>query len=385
MYIISLLHSLFYFSLMMLIIQIGNACVINRSKRSDISLDEKQFVSILVPARNEENNIARCVLSLLNQRYENFEVIVLNDQSEDKTVAILTDIAKQYSGLTVIEGKDLPGGWLGKPWACHQLAAHASGDWLLFTDADTIHSPNMLQTVMTRVQKDRPDLATAFTKQAMRTLGEKLCVSYPYWSVFSLFPMILAIRFGLSFFCAANGQFMLFSKAGYQQIGGHASVKDRIADDFSLARLILKSHKKLQIYNIADFVSCRMYHSFAEAFQGFTKNYFAVFNYRVLQSLFVWIWMLVLCWLPLIVFAAWHAFPFVLNGTMTICAATILIQTLLWIHAAIQFKMPRIVVAFYPAILATSSYIGIYSMLQNMRKKTQWKGRGIQKVDIKWF
>ncbi len=385
MYIISLLHSLLYFTLTMLIIQIFNAYVINGLKQSIIPIKDKQYVSILVPARNEENNIARCVLSLLGQSYDSFEVIVLNDQSEDNTAAILTDIVKQYPHLKVIEGKDLPRGWLGKPWACHQLAASATGDWLLFTDADTIHKPDMLKSVMGHALKDKPGLVTAFTKQEMHTLGEKLIVSYPFWSIFSLFPMILAIRFGLSIFCAANGQFMLFSKTSYHEIGGHESVKNQIADDFSLAKLILKKHKKLQIYNMVDFVSCRMYRSFSEALQGFAKNYFAIFDYRIIQSLFVWVWMFILCWLPLFIVIVGSLYSFVPFSMMIICTATILLQTLLWVNASVQFRMPAIVLVLYPAIIAISSFIGIYSIFQSLRQKTTWKGRSIPKINIRWF
>ena len=109
---------------------------------------ESPFISILVPARNEERLIQACIESLVLQEYDNFEVIVLNDNSTDKTGDILHTMSQQYSHLRIIKGKELPEGWVGKNYACHTLSLEAKGEYLLFTDADTIHNPDMLCSAM---------------------------------------------------------------------------------------------------------------------------------------------------------------------------------------------------------------------------------------------
>ena len=183
-------NSILYFVAVLLLIEISNVFIVSRFPKPEKN-GYCPFVSILIPARNEEKNIKACVLSLLNQKYDHYEVIVLNDNSDDKTLDILTDIAKSYNTLTILNGTELPQGWYGKHWACHQLSKHAKGEWLLFTDADTVHKSGMLLSCMALVKKTKPDLLTAFVKQHMMTFGEKITIPFPVWSIFTLLPMFI--------------------------------------------------------------------------------------------------------------------------------------------------------------------------------------------------
>ncbi len=139
-------HALFVilFLILGLITVLVNYFTIRRFDQYPVA-DTLPFISILVPARNEEHNIEACVVSLLSQDYPDYEVIVLDDHSKDDTLDILQRISRKNSRLRVLNGSPLPEGWLGKHWACHQLYQASSGEFLLFTDADTIHAADMLK------------------------------------------------------------------------------------------------------------------------------------------------------------------------------------------------------------------------------------------------
>jgi len=126
-------------------------------------------VSVLIPARNEEANIGPCVRSLLAQEYPDLEVFVLNDHSTDRTGAILAEIQAADARLRVLSGQELPQGWLGKHWACHQLGQAATGDLLLFTDADTRHGPHSVRAGVAAQQAEDADLVTAIPREEVVT------------------------------------------------------------------------------------------------------------------------------------------------------------------------------------------------------------------------
>lgn len=130
---------------------------------------QRPRVSVLLLARNEAVNIAACVSSLLAQDYADFEVVALDDESSDGTGEILRQLSVRDRRLRVIAGRSLPAGWLGKHWACHQLAQAASGELLLFTDADTLHHPHALRKAVAAMQTEDADLITALPYQAMRS------------------------------------------------------------------------------------------------------------------------------------------------------------------------------------------------------------------------
>jgi cellulose synthase/poly-beta-1,6-N-acetylglucosamine synthase-like glycosyltransferase len=165
------------FQTVILLVILSNAWILYRARRHvPPSLFPK--VSILIPARNEEKNIAGCVSSLLAQDYPSFEVIVLDDQSSDNTRSILMRIAGSEPRLSVLAGSPLPEGRLGKNWACAQLAQRANGDQLYFTDADTIHQPQALRALVTTLIGEQADLLTGFPGQELQTWGERLIVPF---------------------------------------------------------------------------------------------------------------------------------------------------------------------------------------------------------------
>jgi chlorobactene glucosyltransferase len=238
-------------------------------------------VSILVPARNEEHNIEACITSLLAQDYPDFEVIALDDESTDGTGVILDDIAACHDALRVLRGTGLPDGWIGKNHACHQLARVATGDWLLFTDADTVHAPHALRDSIRTAIAREADLLTLIPEQEMRRFAERLILPLLHFVSMTLLPFYLIEHSRRPSFAIGIGQFMLFRRAAYEAIGGHAAVRNALVEDVWLARLIKERGFNLRVISGIGAVRCRMYRSFAEIWRGFSKNIFAGFNFSL--------------------------------------------------------------------------------------------------------
>jgi chlorobactene glucosyltransferase len=239
------------------------------------------LVSILVPARNEAAHIEACVRSLLAQDYPHCEVLVLDDQSEDATSAILARLAAEDQRLRVLRGGAPLPGWLGKANACRQLAAAAGGAWLLFTDADTRHQPPALRRALALAQARRVGLLSMFPRQITGTWAERLVVPLMHLAVYGLLPLPLMRRLRSPAFAAANGQFMLFTREAYGAAGGHAAVCATILEDVGLARAIKAAGYRVELADGGDLVQTRMYDGLSAVWAGFSKNYFAFFNYSL--------------------------------------------------------------------------------------------------------
>ena len=340
-------------------------------------------LSILVPARNEQETIKGCVDSLLKQDYDNFELIVLNDNSNDRTEEILKNI--QSERLRIIEGKPLPESWIGKSWACHQLAVEATGEYLLFTDADTIHHPTTLANAIDAMQAHNIDLLTANIRNKTITFSEMITIPFPAWSIFTFLPLVVAYALPKSTaFSAANGKFMLFRKKAYEQIGGHQAIRNNAVEDIELAKLIKKNGLKWRLLDASNLVSCRMYHNLSEAVQGFTKNYFALFGYKILVGLFVWVWLAIITWHPIITVLN-HLLNSTFNNPFWYAIISIIASSFLWFLTSMKFGFPLYLFLFYPLIITTSIFIGLRSMLMTMTGKTVWKGRQIKRTKFRWL
>lgn len=336
-------------------------------------------VSILVPARNEEGNIAKCVQSLLMQDYPNYEVVVLNDGSEDGTAEVLSTMANTDERLRVIESVDpLPEGWTGKNWACHRLFLQSTGDILVFTDADTFHSPKTIRTMVQEMQRQDLSFISGVPREIVVSFGEKITVPFMNYSIVSIFPLFLSYFSPFfSAFSVANGQFMMFKRHSYERIGGHAAVKEEIVEDIELAKLVRRHGLRMYTYNLSDLVSCRMYGGFKEAFNGLSKSYFALFSLRIIPSIFVWTWMLLVAVYPFI--------AMVRLQDRLLAIVTIFMTILIWHGTTINYKLPRDVVLFYPLITVVNSLIGFHSIIMGCTGNTSWKGRTINMKKPRWF
>ncbi len=338
-------------------------------------------VSVLLPARNERETISACVSSLVAQRYADFELLVLDDNSADHTAAAAA--AAGQGRVRVVKGKPVPEGWNGKAWACHQLGAMARGELLFFTDADTLHHPNTLAQAVAAAEELQADLLTAITGARTASLGELVTVPFPLWSVLSLLPLPLAYRLHKNkALVAANGKFLLIRRDAYQVIGGHAAVRDHATEDMEIARRVKEAGRRWRLVNATDFVCSRMYRSWPEAREGFAKNYFALFQYRLLPASFVWSWMLLITWHPLVTLAGTLSRGMI-TGAAVAALLTVVVSCLLWLIVASATRMPRRICFLYPVIITMSALIGFESIVRTLRGTATWKERRLVRRKVR--
>jgi chlorobactene glucosyltransferase len=344
------------------------------------------MVSMLVPARNEELNIAGCVSSLLGQDYPDFEVIVLDDQSADGTLAELHKLAGGPQGgrLRILDGASLPEGWHGKAWACQQLADNASGDLLLFTDADTRHRPDALRRAVKAMDKSGADMLSLTPAQQIETFWEKLIVPLVYHILFSYLPIGMVWKSRSPAFCYAIGQFILFKRKAYERIRGHRSVRCNLVEDVWLCKMVKRAGGKVVAFNGTDVVSCRMYRGFREVWNGFSKNLFAGLGNNV-SGLFALMVLVVLFYLAPYGFVL----SALLQGAFTrelfwLPAAQIAIAVCIRIIIAVKFRQqvwPGLLHAFSQVILLLIAFNSF--RLTTFGRGPEWKGRSYMfKVDI---
>ncbi len=334
-------------------------------------------VSLLVPARNEACNIEGCARGLLAQDYPNFEVIVLDDESTDGTGEILARIAAEDARLHVIRGQPLPSGWLGKNWACQQLAQAATGDYLLFTDADTCHDLLMLRDSMAAALATDADLLSGMPQQEVKTWSEQLLVPILAWSFMAFIPLALAERVRAAFLSVAIGQYLLFRRAAYDKINGHASVRDKVVEDFELARHIKQAGLHWRFIDATSRIHCRMYHNFREVFNGLSKNLYVVFG-NVFFFALAWSALIISFLEPqliLLLTLLGVALPIKLVGLSILAIGQAI---LLWGITDLRFGFPIKQAALYPITIILAVVIGLRSMIAHLFKRgISWKGRSV--------
>ncbi len=240
--------------------------------------DRSPLVSVIVPARNEAANIARCVSSILSSSYPRFEVIVVDDRSTDATGDIARGIAPNDPRLKVIAGAELPAGWFGKTWACWQGYEAAKGELLLFTDADTWHGPMLLPRAVAMMTDKRADLVSLLQRQEMKSFWERMV--QPLF--FGAGGLMLALRGGIPAasrnrnpnWAIANGQFILVTRGSYEAAGGHRKIAGTVVEDLMLAREYVKAGRQLFLAYAVEDMSTRMYDSLGAILEGWSKNLF---------------------------------------------------------------------------------------------------------------
>ena len=240
-----------------------------------LNFSQKQdLVSIIVPARNEEKNIKKCVSSLLEQSYKNFEVVVIDDGSTDKTAEIIEKLAAKETRLKPIKGRSLPEGWKGKPNAIDHSLDFANGDWLLFVDADVHLHPDALSAACTTAQEYEASFVTAWPFQETVSFWER-----------AVQPTIVAMNIALSTLqrtydldfpeaLSAWGPFILVKRSDYVAVGGHAKISTEIAEDYMLYRNFRKAGYRAVMLQGNELIFVRMYDSLASLWEGWSKNLF---------------------------------------------------------------------------------------------------------------
>ncbi|MGE3800372.1 MAG: glycosyltransferase family 2 protein [Candidatus Kapaibacterium sp.] len=269
-------------SLLLLIpfaIAIWNSFAFARIRRDDLPRLMPK-VSVLIPARNEEANIAACISSLLHQTYPNLEVVVLNDSSEDRTEEILLKLRERRPELTVLRGLPLPAGWVGKNWACHQLSAACSGELLVFTDADTVHRPESIASLIAFAERSGVPFFSGVPLQRMDSFWENVVIPMTQFLYFAYLPNRWITTKRDPKFSATNGQLLCVTRTAYDTIGGHEQVKNIIIEDVALGHRAKEVGIRTALAAAVDTVECKMYGSLSEIIAGFSKNFFPGLGYN---------------------------------------------------------------------------------------------------------
>lgn len=283
LYVIS--YIIIAFLLIMFFINLLNQVTIKKINIIQKTACELPFVSILIPARNESGNILNCVNSCLVQDYPDFEVIVLDDNSEDGTFELIS--AVRNSKLKLIKGEPLEEGWVGKSFACHQLQKEAKGEYLLFLDADTNLKSEALKSSVEFALKENTGLLSLMPEELAHTFWEKVSIPMLHFTIMTMVPLILVEKTRKPSLTVSNGQFMLFKKSVYDESGGHFSVRNNIVDDIWLGRKVKTAGHKLIFSDGTDIASCRMYKNLNEIIKGFSKNLFPGLSFSLLLLSFV--------------------------------------------------------------------------------------------------
>jgi chlorobactene glucosyltransferase len=357
-----------------LLLSLANRIALGRLNIPPIRIGSPK-VSILVPARDEAHNIRACLDSLLNQDYGNYEIMVLDDHSSDGTAEILREYEKEHSLVTAFTGAPLPPGWLGKHFACHQLSERADGDYFLFTDADTIHGPRSVSWAMTNLLHHDADFLSAYPRQEIGSFGEAAIVPGMYLITSFFLPVWLFLRSKRPFLSFALGQFVILRSGVFRAVGGYEKIRNCLVDDISLVRNVKAGGFRTLFLDGKDFVTCRMYHGYREAFRGFVKSLYAALDKSPVRLLASFVLIAAAIILPLVVLAynlATGASP----SLRLLSALPVAIFFLMWFLSLADRKLPLYVPFLYPLLFLNLLAISLVSAAKTgYGKGALWKRR----------
>lgn len=338
-------------------------------------LNTKDLISILIPARNEEDIIESTIRSILKQNYQNFELIILNDNSTDQTKNIVEKLSMKNSQINLIDGAKLPQGWLGKNWACHQLSKQSKGKYILFIDADTQIDKNTLSDALSVIKQDNIDLLSLVPNRDTILIADNAMKKIISWFIVCWLPMKLALSLNAPFLSATFGQFMLFKKSSFNNIGGFESIKDNPVDDFQLGRNIKRNKLRWTLYDGAKRISTRTYKTNKDFISGYSKNIFPAVGYSI--SVFVSIFLILLS------FVLFSTIPMILyligmeqNAEFIILSITLLILLILsWTIVTIRFNYSIVTPFSFPILISLILLLAARSFTDNMFYSSTWKDR----------
>ena len=339
---------------------------ISNPKLHRIARQYNDEVSILIPARDEEDNILALLQSIYDQDYPYYEVIILDDGSSDRTYKICADFAAKHAQFKVIKGKPLPADWLGKNYACHQLAKQAKGNFFLFLDADEKVHNGLINSAVHRMYLRKLGLLSLFANQEMQTEGERLVVPLMHYILLNLLPLQLVYLIKNDSVAAASGQFMLFDAAIYRQNEWHKQAKQKVVEDVEIMKLVKGAKYNGEALLANNMVSCRMYKGYGEAVNGFSKNFLAAFNYSVLGFL---VYILLVIAGPMIVIMT---FDFQLIFLMI---GLIILTRIMISLASKQNALYNVLL--HPIQMFSLTLIAFTAIQKHLTRTTVWKGRKI--------
>jgi len=338
------------------------------------------LVSVIIPARNERENISKCLASINNQTYKELEIVVIDDGSKDGTYRAVEGMQKNNAKLKLIKNGNLPEGWIGKNYAIHLGMKEARGEWLLFLDADTELYPDAISKVLSFSLSNNINMVSFSPEQVLRGFWESAVqpVIYEFLSYRYNYNWINSPNADAA---AANGQFILIQRSVYEDAGGHETIRDKILEDVSLAENVKKKGFKIYFSYGREIVRCRMYKSLREIVQGWTKNLFTLLGYDFKTLFKIVLRLIFFSLLPFILFLYSLLLTFIEPGftsglflIATLCLVSLMVVTKL--RRFDELKYPNASAFFYPIGIGVSTILFLLSAYRGkISREIEWKGR----------
>lgn len=333
------------------------------------------FVSVIVPARDEERSIARCLESLLTQDYADYEVIVVDDESRDATAGIVAAIGSRDPRVRLVSGVPLPDGWLGKPHALCQGASVARGEILVLTDADTVHESQSISWAVTNLQDNHADMLSGYLRQEYGSLGESIVVPTMY-AMMLLVPLFLLPRTkspGLAF---AIGQYVALRREALDCVGGFDAIKDSLADDMSLAARIKTFGYRNVFLDAKEAGGCHLYRGYLDAFKGIRRSSYCALGGRPLTVAVMTLIVLgLIVWPPLSVLVSFVRLEMPVGPLVV----SVVLFALQWALVAWDRNVPLVAFVLYPLVFLNLLIILSASMMSTgFGRGVDWKGRMVR-------
>ena len=333
-------------------------------------------LTVCIPARNEERNVEAVVRGALSNADVPLEVLVYDDQSTDRTPAILAALRSEDARVRTVATEPLPSGWNGKQWGCERMGQAARGQWLLFTDADVRFTPDCFARALAEAGRLDAALLSTIPREETGTFLERLVVPMIHWMLFSWLPMPRMRTTNDPATSAGCGQFLLVRRDAWLAAGGHAAFRDSMHDGIKLPRNVRRAGFHTDLYDGSDTVSCRMYRSAGETWRGFTKNAYEGLGSPVVLLVFTALealgMLLPWVWLPVMLAQGTASIP--LGPTVLAwfaIGAQLAQRTLL----ARRFSQRWECVVLHPVTIALLLAIQWRSWWLHVTKRRAWRGR----------
>ncbi len=358
-----------------ILLSLSNILFFRLSRRKERWRDGP-FMSVLIPARNEENRIRPTLDAILKQEYSSYEVIVVDDNSTDSTWDILKEYEQNYPNLQLIKGAALPEGWNGKPFAMKQLAAKAGGEFLVFLDADIVAAPDFLSWTAERMRRHKVDTMSGYAYHKAHSFLEQLFFPMMYLVGMTFLPFWLIKSTRLPLFSHAIGQLLVFRREAYDGCGGIDVVRDKILEDIQMGRVIKAAGYRHIFLDARKVLSGYMYDSWQHTVSGIKRSIYEYFDKKVYPMIILSIFMGAFLVLPpflavLAFIMKWPSSWMLFFGNLAVFLS--------WAITVYDRKQPWYVPFFYPfqfgfvLILAWKSFFD-----DVVGEGYNWKGRKVK-------
>ena len=352
----------------------SNAIFFKISRRR-ARMKDGPMISVLIPARNEEKRIIPTLDGILKQDYANFEVIVIDDNSTDGTWEILESYAEKYDSLSILQGKSLPEGWKGKPFAMTQLAGKARGDLFVFLDADILPAPDLLSWVADRMRRHKADSMSAYARHRAKSIREYIFFPLMYMVNMTFLPFWLIKFTGFPIFSHAIGQLMVFRREAYEGVGGFEVVFDKILEDIQMGRAMKAAGYRHVFLDARKVLAGNMYDSWEHTVSGLKRSIYEYFDKKtyplVILSFFIFGFLVLPAFLiPISILGGWTQTSWIIAGNVGILIG--------WAITIFDRRLPWYVPFFYPVQFLFLLVLAWKSLIDDVTGEGyNWKDRKV--------